>query len=407
MQNPTLRGPPRTRKLTMRAPKAPANLDMAPVRTRKRSYTTRYTKNYNYVVKTANFEELLRDSMNLNEKFVQDFLQGRKLQEGQITQGRKIGSGSFGSVFKTEQITEWKFIIKLPVDKTGIEAMHDEFLRSQSLILKAKELACDSIKSDIFGKLLGLGCIIPVIGQTTDGGIIQELADGYNLFELRKKLGDPDFSFLESTKGFPKEPQEAIQALCSFYYSLHTLQSLDFVHCDIKTQNAILTKDYTIKLIDLGALTKFGEKITQHSATGAPETLYSDKPMLQAGPLYDIYSSAGIFLTMLFGCEGADWDYSLFWPDQDGNTPQYIQMFSNPKVDRVVPVKEIFIDMNDEMGKLGKNYPIEVLDQLSNIFLGITSIDPVDRLYADEVLEQLEDLALSDWANGHYKIISE
>lgn len=405
MTNPIPKVPLRNRKLTMRVQRTPKNQEIAPIKNRKRAYSTKYTKNYNYVTKTANFEELLHDSSNIPEKFVQDFLQGRKLQEGQITQGRKIGSGSFGSIFKTEQTTEWKFIIKLPVDTVGKEAMHDEFLRSQNLIMTAKEFASDSKKSAIFGKLIGLGSIIPVIGQTTDGGIIQELADGFNLLDLRKKVGDPEFPFLEETRGYPKEPQEAIRSLCSFYYALHTLQSLEFVHCDIKTPNAILTKSYEIKIIDLGALTKFGENITQHSATGAPETLYSDKPNLAAGPLYDIYSSVGIFLVVLFGNDGNDWDYSLFWPDENGNKPQYLQFFQGTGVDRKGPIKGIFEEINESMGKVGKNYPPKVLDELLDLFLGITAIDPADRLYADEILEKLEDLALSDWESGHYSVI--
>lgn len=492
------------------------------------------------VTQTIHLNEFTKPNDLVKEDFINDFLQGTSLKKGAITTGETIGEGGFGIVSEATDQDGNKLVVKRPHSKKSpghfqtrklakrpqagklakrlqtIQenyATPDEYARSQAMIRKARKLINTSNVSNIHGQLLGLGVIVPVIGQTADGGIIQEYANGVNLLEtadsstkdylidwihdvIDEDLGDKDEATIElvkcliddviekklarssgSTKlekvlakdliqeteneiddpeikkslrdliysttgrdlleeintiiaeshdnffdirGFPKDPQKAIQALCSFFHSLVTLQALEYVHCDIKTENVILTKDHILKLIDLGGLTKINENITIHSGSGAPETLYASElripQSLTAQPAYDIYCSAGVILGCLFGNKGIEADTEYFWPNENNDAPVYIQhLIKNPEMREISSAAraQLFNEMIDPLNRaMGRqipdpqnpnqmitvgNYPPYVLNQIKAILAWVTDFNPQDRPSAIEVLELLQELALSDW----------
>lgn len=498
------------------------------------------------VTQAINLNEFTKPNDLLKEDFINNFLQGTALKKGTITTGETIGEGSFGIVSEATDQDGNKLVVKRPHSKKSTERFQtrklakrlragklakqrqtvqenyvatDEYARSQAMIRKARKLINASNASDIndiHGLLLGLGVIVPVIGQTTDGGLIQEHANGVSLWEaadpatkdylideihdvldkdlednvdestkelmkclvdsiIDKKLShahqvvqldelsgkdliqeteneidEPEIKkslqdLIDSTtgrdlleeinkiiaeshdnffdiRGFPKDPQKAIQALCSFFHALVTLHALGYVHCDIKTENVILTKDHILKLIDLGGLTKINENITIHSGSGAPETLYASElripQSLTAQPAYDIYCSAGVILGCLFGNKGIEADTEYFWPNENNDAPVYIQhLIKNPEMREISSAaraqlfNEMIDPLNRAMGRQipdpqnpGKtitvdNYPAYVLKIIKKILMGITELNPNNRPSAIEVLELLQEFALSDWSD--------
>ncbi|MDE6576481.1 MAG: hypothetical protein K2L24_03775, partial [Opitutales bacterium] len=224
-----------------------------------------------------------------------------------------------------------------------------------------------------------------------------------------------------------------------------------FVHCDIKIENIILTIYNILKLIDLGGLSHFGQEIYVHSSNGAPETVYAHllgiPEMHKAQPAYDIYCSAVIILSCLFGQAGVDAARQYFYVrnaqdktisgrknakakllqttedilelkrnETRAKLPVYIRYladhgFRNDRHNlRTQFFENLLNSLNNRMGQPGpngeihKNYPPHVLYVITKLLLRITSINPQDRPSAIEILEILQDLALSDWDNEKYLI---
>lgn len=221
--------------------------------------------------------------------------------------------------------------------------------------------------------------------------------------------------------GFPREPKKAIQVLCSFFYALVILHELGYVHCDLKADNVILTRDKiglkdntVLKLIDLGALTRRGECIRMYSSNGAPETLdpkviYNGQ-ILTAQSFYDIYCSVGIILGCLFGYSGLQVDQENFWPTEISESSIYVQRLRDYdfRLDtddrRFEFFRRMTQNLNHAMGRYGNNYPDSVLNVITRILYLVTEVNPYLRPSAIDVLEMLQELALSDWSSGKFQI---
>ncbi|UPA28298.1 MAG: hypothetical protein LW808_003270 [Verrucomicrobiota bacterium] len=286
------------------------------------------------VNRIANLEELIAykseenpDAL-LTENFVRHFLQGLNIKEGTIIQGEKIDEGGFGIVFKAHQNGN-TFVIKYLQQGKSIHAMSNEFLRSKQMVCSVNQYVKDpDNKDDLWGKLLGLGIIVPVIGRTKNGEIIQEYT-GMNLQEATRN--DHDF-FNED--GFPQSPQAALQALCSFLHALTTLHALGYVHCDLGPENVIFTKEGTIKIIDLGFLTKIGRKITACDKRGRLKTFHGHRIGISKDRLAhlacDMYRSIRIILGCLFGSKGLGTNLECLRPqfDEEGKIVPFIDCIS-------------------------------------------------------------------------------
>lgn len=465
----------------------------------------------------------LKNRANIKDTFVEDFLQKQRLKKGQeLTLGETIGQGASGTIYKAEQ-DDQAYIIKQAVDKDATRGIQNEYKRSLAMYSAAYDFVWDPDTENVYGKLSGLGVIVPVIGETQDGSIVQAYANGVNLkesatygtkdflvskiysslcdilqdsvrkskdwkeeWETRKTLDnhttwtqnlsndlfnksigklqtdtetlvkrhlltdvsvqalvdsqklDIDFNQIEilikhiqklhkhgrldffNEHGFPHNPQRAIRVLCSFFHALVTLHELGFVHCDIKPANVILTRDKigqadntVLKLIDLGSLTRIGDEIGSYSRNGAPEFLHHkgiyDSRILTVQPSYDIYCTVGIILGCLFGYSGLQADDDNFWP-QPGKDPLYIQHLKDPNFRNEIDSRrfDFFSDMlqnlNNTMGQYGDNYPEEVLNVIQTILSLVTEADRQLRPSAIDILERLQELALSDWSSGNFQI---
>lgn len=431
--------------------------------------------------------------------YVRDLIQGTDLNTGELASGEKIGSGSYGTVFKGSQDGK-RFVVKQANTPEAASSMQDELERSLALFKKANELTNDPLRH---AKLLGLGAVIPVIGATSTGGIVQEYANGKTLFEsanptdvkyllselyqlikndlqdldddtrnnlaltlintamsdnqngltgpemknnllktvdievpqqltsidsqqieklvrdLKITIEEDNFYFFDE-QGYPRDPKQALEALCSFFYALFSLHTLEYAHCDIKAENVILTKDYTMRLIDLGCLTPFDSRITIRSSNGAPEKLYFKQLSIAEVPdataAYDIYCSVGIILRCLFGSEGRYKECDYFRAYEADELPGYVQLLQNQDFFddkdgiRFNFFKNMLKNLNNDMAqsepnrKTHKNYPPAVLEEICEIVFQVTDPNPANRPAAVNILEKLQNLALSNWDEGKYQI---
>ncbi|UPA28296.1 MAG: protein kinase [Verrucomicrobiota bacterium] len=373
------------------------------------------------VTKASSLSDLIQPNAKINANFIRDLIQGRHLTECQkIFLGKIIGKGGFAQAATAyennqESNNNPPFIIKFPVEEGDSyleNILQDEAQKIEQLAESANTFIKAYKGNNLYGLLLGLGAIVPVVGKTENGGIIQEYAG----MDLKKSTHGGNRRVYDK-QGFPWNLPEVLKALSAFGQALVALHTLEFIHRDIKAENVVWSPDGALKVIDLGSLTKFGNRLSDVGCSGncPPESCsyFQFKKIIpqnkQARASYDIYCSSNVILTCLFGKRGYEQDKANFWEKTGGLSPKpshYVEKMRDPNFlndtdgSRSKFIGGIIDSLNEEMrenGEAHNAYPEPVLNEIKNIVIGILDPNPDNRPSAIEILEKLQDLALSDW----------
>jgi serine/threonine protein kinase len=397
-------------------------------------------------------------------QFVIDFLGSKTLKKGTIIRkGKELAKGGYGIIYEGF-CDDLNLIIKVVRSQEKLKGIQKELENSNAFInALAQKLSQDNLN---YGYLLGAAAIIvPIIGVTADGSLIEEKIDGSNLEKITKNSIAP----YDAPGGYPRDLQGAMERAACFFLGLVTLHDLGFVHCDIKQGNVMILNDalsgYPCRIIDLGGLKKFGESIGIHSSNGAPEyieqtcmiftskaeqkeireklvkiksqihetldpkeieRIKGQKHALEeqlkaiedriklaqstrcsgAYPCYDIYSSADILLSLMFGKRGLLLaKYKYLSTTKNPQDFKYLQMARDSNFKGEEYFRKKLFELNELMQKeTAQAYPAEVLERLIKLQAKISAFHSHERPTAKEILEELQDMALADWKNGHYSI---
>ena len=139
----------------------------------------------------------------------------------------KIGSGGMASVFKAKDT----LLNRLVAIKILNEALEKEETVTANFVKEAQAAAA-----------LVHNNIVSVYDVGEDDGIsymVMELVDGITLKEYIKKTGILEW-------------QEACDFILQIAQGIGVAHASNIIHCDIKPQNIIMTKDRTLKVTDFG-----------------------------------------------------------------------------------------------------------------------------------------------------------
>ncbi|MDR0590243.1 MAG: hypothetical protein LBG09_00030 [Puniceicoccales bacterium] len=370
-----------------------------------------------------------------------------ELLELPIIIGPKLAQGGYGTIYEASSGEESLIVKKVREDKgeKGKRSFEIELENSQNFL----KLLGEKFPSN--NPLLPLNLIISVIGSTINGSLVQQRVLGENLFKIVSRKQTP------YRRGFPDDLQTAVLCAWSFFAGLSILHYLGFVHCDIKPGNVMIDSlKFLCHIIDLGAMKKFGETIQIHSNNGAPEFIEQtcvikddnlEKKKLQderkviaeklrrsrdteaierlekrekeiemrlgaieeeirlakskrdaiARPAYDIYSSAPIFLAILFGkCGYQLARYLYFRQEKDAVQFHYLEMARRPRFDAYRYFLGKLSELNGMMRRAtGQNYSRPMLECFARILARISSLDHRKRPHATAIAEELRDIYAS------------
>ncbi|MDR1366581.1 MAG: hypothetical protein LBJ13_01585 [Puniceicoccales bacterium] len=370
-----------------------------------------------------------------------------------IAFGQAIAQGGYGNIFEGSANNQSLIIKQVRVDKgeKGLRGIGREWDASVSLYNAVIEML--NKKNLPYDILLGISTIVPVIGTATDGSLIQRKVSGKNLKNIVVDETTP-YEF-----GYPNCLLEAIERLCFFFFGLNIIHVSNSVHCDLKPENIMLENNpnegHPVRIIDFGGLRTIGDTIGIHSSNGAPEyteqtyairenklkqeQLKKERDEIQkqisqssspeeieqlkteiqsmkeqydalakliafeeslrnniAHPSYDIYSSATIFLTILFGRSGLRLANKLYCFHQKGPIKfRFLQMARDSSFNAAHYFQKALTELNQIMcDATGKSYPPPALDQFIQLISAMSSLDPNERPSAIDIVERLQGLAL-------------
>ncbi|MDR2806806.1 MAG: hypothetical protein LBB11_01450, partial [Puniceicoccales bacterium] len=376
---------------------------------RKSSSTNRNSDQECFIVESSyNFSGGLKENQLDRQRFARDFLGEQNLKPGMaIEKGRELGRGYFGIVYASKDEHQ---IVKQGIGPQGSQNMQDELKNSNALVANAaQKLGQDRVE---YGLLSGLGVIVTVIGKAKDGSLIQEKIQGKDLkaVVLASEHQAP-YDYL----GYPDNLQKAIARAASLFAGFIALHTLGMIHGDIKPDNIMLLydafADYPCRIIDLGIMTKIGDKIERYCSNGAPEyvelqrtiakneskienltegydalqTLLTQIPAQNLEELkdvkdtleefskqitelrdsnkeqstkfptaqtsYDIYSSGSVLPVILFGRIGWELVESLYFPDTESAVSQYVIDARATKFNAFRYFLTKFLVLNEKMQK--------------------------------------------------------
>lgn len=212
----------------------------------------------------------------------------------------KIGSGSYGYVYKIErelfgikEVAALK-VITIPKDTSAVETMRMEGYDSDSIV--------ETIKDQVNRVLKEYETLKVLSGNTNivdcDELILKEHSDGlgYDIF-MKMELLTPLMASIAADEFFTEEQVIKLgQDICR---ALVTCKKLNIIHRDIKPENIMISRFGDYKLGDFG-IAKTIEKTTGGTKAGtnkfiAPE-VYKSQPY---GSRVDIYSLGLVLYWML------------------------------------------------------------------------------------------------------------
>lgn len=203
-------------------------------------------------------------------------------QLGDYTIVRRLGQGGMGTVYQARAATGQPVVLKVPfeqlLEEPGTQARYERELEI------ARTLDHPNIQRLLAtGKTNGDTLPYTVL-EWVDGGLLRD-----HLYE-----------------GRPLRADEAVRITTQICDALEYCHQRGIIHRDLKPDNALLTRDGQVKLMDFGAaLLEGGRKITTASlspALGTPDYMSPEQVQGQRGDARsDVYSLGVMTYEMLAG----------------------------------------------------------------------------------------------------------
>ena len=388
----------------------------------------------------------------LNELNINSYSQ-QDINKIDLSSSKKLGQGGFGQVFSAKIKSQEKgkgkdIILKYANNSATKQALKDELNNSKKLISSAKINISKPDYDEFYqanGNLLGYQQGLENISLTKKQF---QIANGQLVSVQDQIKGKTVWDACFKDINCPANLQSSILQAAGFLLGILSIHEQGFVHRDIKPDN--LMKEYhdngsrSIKIIDLGSI----DSIT-HPKFYGPNILYGSTltflppEIAKAGrsyseithytPQQEIYAVGLTLIPLLFGTvSGEIYLYTSNKPNQHDDTNLIKMFYYKPHEELQKFMRDNFSLINKKREEaledptlIGK-VPQEVINQLGDLVADCLMMRPsclfasdrnqdigpykdkygrtLRRPTAEEALQILQNLALSDWEHGHYAI---
>ena len=243
-----------------------------------------------------------------------------------------------------------------------------------------------------YGYLQGLSFINTKSGSSSERHFVNKLVQGPTL----KDAISGDIPLEPYKQGAPDNLKEALLRAATLIFGLAAIHHIGYNHNDPHSQNIIIENNpelgYPCRIIDFELIKKIQSEPDQ---SDTQETDFSvENRDFECIPI-DIHDALAY---ILFG------KYNNYSPKKiHRNTGDKSDQFFSERVP--LPLYRHFSFINKLMERnLHRSYPEPILRRLVILIVSLLSPYPEDRPTFSEILEELQDMALADWDNGHYSI---
>lgn len=221
---------------------------------------------------------------------------------------------------------------------------------------------------------------------------------GNNVFELGYVMEVAEFGTLESfvlaNDVFSLSLAQFLSWSRELFCAVKALQDAGITHFDIKPQNLLVMKDYTLRLGDFGeAICRLDPDYSETRGRGtlhytAPELLQLDNEGPCNGSAVDVYSAGLVMYSLMTG--------RLPWMGIRGPaTHQIVICKKGFSVGSYNPIPSPSTTEEFKLpGPNGEILPAHITRQLSTIIIGCTSLNPTARPTVDDALKLLDEIKL-------------
>lgn len=210
-------------------------------------------------------------------------------EEGFILNGRyrvidRIGSGGMSVVYKAQDLSLGRIV--------AIKMLHENLTDDEGFLRRFQREAHAAAN-------LSHPNIVTVHDIGEDGNrhyIVMEFVDGRTLKQLVR---------LQNQQGRPLSLQRALDLAVQICAGIGYAHRANLVHCDVKSQNILVTRDERVKVADFGIARAMSEA-TQHTQDsqiwGTPHYFSPEQAAgLPATPASDVYAIGVVLFELLTG----------------------------------------------------------------------------------------------------------
>ncbi|MDR0728243.1 MAG: protein kinase, partial [Puniceicoccales bacterium] len=284
-------------------------------------------------------------------------------------ESHSIGKGRQGEVYPGYiRSIDRNVITKKPRRDTARLALQRELEASEELKQRLKHQLGDLTED--MAKFQGFSGVVTVLGQTSNGYLIQKRVHGENLYDLLKKPKDGAF-YDKRLGGFPQDLMEAKRKALEFATIVQSIHSLGMLHSDLFLRNIMLDEKGHVRVVDLGFC-------AENCSRPVREDILREMFFLHAVFFGAIYIEAG-------------------YPDDVPKSQQWLEKYLKGK--SLEQRKAYFLsqcrDFNQQMrNRMGKAYSEETIGRLSRLMARMADPDPDIRPNSKEVCEELTEIWL-------------
>ena len=313
-------------------------------------------------------ERLQRE--NYVRHFIGEISELQNFSPGDIEKdSRLIGNGKVGNVYPGRiRDSGQDVIIKELRQGRNLNSLQRELNASETLKHQLKHRLNDL--SEDMAKFQGFPGIVTVLGQTSDGHLIQERVQGENLRTLLRNPQDKAF-YDKRLGGFPQDLKEAKRKALGLATIIQSIHSLGMYHNDLYSDNVMLDDKGHIHVIDL--------ELAQNDSLDFP--------------LNDILGEIGLLHSIFWGTAGINKiDFRL-----STSVQQWFEEHLGGKSfdQRETYFLDQFRDLNRQMrDRAGKVYSNETIGRLSRLMARMADPNPDIRPNDKEICEELTEIWL-------------